>query len=113
MAGSQWVAPIAMVHAYFLQGQPIGKDSINFLDHGSQLIYLSSVTTRLNDDLGTSKAEMKRGDVPKAIECHMIQTGGSHEGAREHIQGLVRDCWKKLNEECLKCCLPKSYVETV
>ncbi|RWR98198.1 trans-ocimene synthase [Cinnamomum micranthum f. kanehirae] len=111
-----WISvggPVAMVHAYFLQGQPIGKDSINFLDNGSELIYWSSVATRLNDDLGTSKAEMKRGDVPKAVECHMIQTGGSHEDAREYIKGLARDCWKKMNEECLKCSLPNSYVETV
>eukprot|EP00268_Persea_americana_P003064 TRINITY_DN1091_c0_g1_i1.p1 TRINITY_DN1091_c0_g1~~TRINITY_DN1091_c0_g1_i1.p1 ORF type:complete len:582 (+),score=87.69 TRINITY_DN1091_c0_g1_i1:342-2087(+) len=111
-----WISvggPVAMVHAYFLQGRPIRKDSINFLDHGSELIYWSSVATRLNDDLGTSKAEMKRGDVPKAVECHMTQTGGSHEDARKHIKGLVRDCWKKMNEECLKCSLPNSYVETV
>ncbi|KAJ8628037.1 hypothetical protein MRB53_021344 [Persea americana] len=111
-----WISvggPVAMVHAYFLQGRPIRKDSINFLDHGSELIYWSSVATRLNDDLGTSKAEMKRGDVPKAVECHMIQTGVSHKDARKHIKGLVRDCWKKMNEECLKCSLPNSYVETV
>ena len=53
-----WISvggPVAMVHAYFLQGRPIRKDSINFLDHGSELIYWSSVATRLNDDLGTSK----------------------------------------------------------
>ena len=56
---------------------------------------------------------MTRGDVPKAVECHMIQTSGSHEDAREHVKALVRDCWKKMNEECLKGSLTSSYVETV
>ncbi|RWR88350.1 trans-ocimene synthase [Cinnamomum micranthum f. kanehirae] len=39
-----------------------------------ELIYWSAVAARLTNDLGTSKAEMKRGDVSKEVECHMIQT---------------------------------------
>ena len=42
---------------------------------------------------------MKRGDVPKSIQCHMYETGGSEEDARKHISYLIGETWKKLNED--------------
>ena len=42
---------------------------------------------------------MKRGDVPKSIQCYMYETGASEEEARKHISYLIGDTWKKLNED--------------
>ncbi|URD96104.1 Myrcene synthase, chloroplastic [Musa troglodytarum] len=52
---------------------------------------------RLCDDLGTSKDELRRGDVPKSIECHMHESGVSEDAAREHIRRLIRGNWKAIN----------------
>ncbi|EOY20311.1 3R-linalool synthase [Theobroma cacao] len=77
---------------------------------GGELIYWSSLITRLADDLGTSKAESARGDVAKSTECYMIETGASKEEARDHIKELMAHSWKKLNEESYKNLLPRSMI---
>ncbi|KAL6328032.1 hypothetical protein AAG906_033299 [Vitis piasezkii] len=43
--------------------------------------------------------ELKRGDVPKSIQCYMYETGASEEDARKHISYLIGETWKKLNED--------------
>ncbi|XP_075488639.1 (-)-alpha-terpineol synthase-like isoform X2 [Primulina tabacum] len=43
--------------------------------------------------------EMERGDIPKSVQCYMNQTGESKEVAEEHVRGLIRTTWKKMNEE--------------
>ncbi|KAK0578340.1 hypothetical protein LWI29_008797 [Acer saccharum] len=43
--------------------------------------------------------EMKRGDVPKSIQCYMHETGASEEEAREHIRGLINETWLKMNKD--------------
>ncbi|XP_010246260.1 PREDICTED: (-)-alpha-terpineol synthase-like [Nelumbo nucifera] len=45
--------------------------------------------------------ELKRGDVPKSIQCYMRETGAPEEIAREHIRGLRAKEWKKMNK-----CMP-------
>ncbi|KAL9413312.1 hypothetical protein AB3S75_041897 [Citrus x aurantiifolia] len=52
---------------------------------------------RLEDDLGTSSDELKRGDVPKSIQCYMHETGVSEDEAREHIRDLIAETWTKMN----------------
>lgn len=47
---------------------------------------------------------MERGDVPKSIECYMKETGASREEAREHVEHMIWETWKKLNEERVKDC---------
>lgn len=42
--------------------------------------------------------ELKRGDVPKAIQCYMNETEASEEEARQYIRTLISQTWKKLNE---------------
>ena len=56
---NSWISvggPAAMVHAYLLQlqGCNLTNNSLDCLKHGSDLIYWSSIITRLADDLGTS-----------------------------------------------------------
>lgn len=41
--------------------------------------------------------EIQRGDVPKSIQCYMHETGASEEAAREHIEDMMRQMWKKVN----------------
>ncbi|KAA8536400.1 hypothetical protein F0562_028878 [Nyssa sinensis] len=43
--------------------------------------------------------ELKRGDVPKSIQCYMHETGVSEKDAREHIRFLISETWKKMNED--------------
>lgn len=42
--------------------------------------------------------ELKRGDVPKSIQCYMNETKASEEEARQYIRILISQTWKKLNE---------------
>ena len=46
--------------------------------------------------------ELKRGDVPKSIQCYMHETGASEEDAREYIKCLIGETWKKMNEDQAK-----------
>ncbi|KAE9464212.1 hypothetical protein C3L33_03880, partial [Rhododendron williamsianum] len=43
--------------------------------------------------------EMKRGDIPKSIQCYMHETGASEKEAREHIKYLIGETWKKMNKD--------------
>ncbi|TXG67807.1 hypothetical protein EZV62_009082 [Acer yangbiense] len=98
-----WVsisAPVILVHAYFLvTNNSITKEDLAYLEEYPNIIRCSSMILRLADDLGTSSDEMKRGDVPKSIQCYMQETGASEEEAREHIQGLICATWLKMNKE--------------
>ncbi|GKU94195.1 hypothetical protein SLEP1_g7721 [Rubroshorea leprosula] len=67
---------------------------------------------RLADDLGTSPDEMRRGDVPKSIQCYMRETGVLEEDAREYIQDLIDKTWKKMNKnEFEPSLLPQTLIE--
>ncbi|XP_068304640.1 probable terpene synthase 9 [Pyrus communis] len=104
--------PGAALHAYLLlQGRNITKTSLDSFKHGSQIIYWSSLMTRLSDDLGTSKAESERGDVAKSVECCMKERGASEEEAQDYINELICYSWKKINEESSKTAIPKSIVK--
>ncbi|KAM1164509.1 hypothetical protein ACFX13_024650 [Malus domestica] len=104
--------PEAILHAYLLlQGRNITKSSLDSFKHGSQIIYWSSLMTRLSDDLGTSKAEGERGDVAKSVECCMKERGVSEEEAQDYINELICYSWTKINEERSKTAIPKSIVK--
>lgn len=42
--------------------------------------------------------EIRRGDVPKSIQCYMNDFQTSEDNAREHIRYLIDETWKKLNK---------------
>ncbi|KAL6326929.1 hypothetical protein AAG906_012536 [Vitis piasezkii] len=99
---NSWISisgPVILVHAYFLVANPITKEALQSLERYHNIIRWSSMILRLSDDLGTSLDELKRGDVPKSIQCYMYETGASEEEARKHISYLIGDTWKKLNED--------------
>ncbi|XP_062151834.1 probable terpene synthase 9 [Alnus glutinosa] len=103
--------PAAIVHAYVLLGCTTSKEALDCFKHDSEPIYWASLITRLSNDLGTSEAESKRGDVAKSIECYMVEESVSKEEAQDHIKRLISYSWKKLNEESAKSSLPKSAVK--
>uniref|UniRef100_M1A6Y1 Monoterpene synthase 2 n=1 Tax=Solanum tuberosum TaxID=4113 RepID=M1A6Y1_SOLTU len=45
----------------------------------------------------TKSDEMKRGDVPKSIQCYMNEKGGFEEDARKHINFMIKETWKLIN----------------
>ncbi|PHT98657.1 Myrcene synthase, chloroplastic [Capsicum chinense] len=92
-------APVILVHAYFLVANPVNKEALHYLeDNYHDIIRRSASILRLANDLGTSSEELKRGDVPKSIQCYMNKTNASEEEARQHIRVLISQTWTKLNE---------------
>ncbi|KAF2284341.1 hypothetical protein GH714_020893 [Hevea brasiliensis] len=77
----------------------ITNDALKCLEEYSNVIRCSSMIVRLADDLGTSSDELKRGDVPKSIQCYMHETGASEAKARDHIRFLISETWNKMNKE--------------
>ncbi|KAF7148595.1 hypothetical protein RHSIM_Rhsim03G0006700 [Rhododendron simsii] len=92
-------APTMLTHAYFLCTNPINMEGLDWLVEYPNIIRWSAIILRLADDLGTSPDEMKRGDIPKSIQCYMHETGASEEDARDHIKYLIGKTWEKMNED--------------
>ncbi|XP_031499347.1 myrcene synthase, chloroplastic-like [Nymphaea colorata] len=98
-----WVSmsgPVFLIHAYFFMQHAIKEDATMDIDHYINLIKKSSITVRLQNDLGTSKDEIERGDVPKCIQCYMKEKSVSEEAARQYVDGLLGNAWKELHKEC-------------
>ncbi|CAK9159816.1 unnamed protein product [Ilex paraguariensis] len=102
--------PIAIFHAYVLLGFPVTENSLNCCKFGSETIYWSSLITRICDDLGTSKAEIARGDVPKSIQCYMFEEKVSEEQAYRHMKSLIISSWSNLNDTIARKSQPQSLV---
>ncbi|KAF6154360.1 hypothetical protein GIB67_026816 [Kingdonia uniflora] len=104
-------APLILVGVYFFVTRNITKEALDEFENYTDLIRCSSMIVRLADDIGTSKDELERGDVPKSIQCYMHDTGASEETAREHIQELIGKTWKKMNKECIAYSpFPQSFI---
>ncbi|XP_065874825.1 terpene synthase 10-like [Euphorbia lathyris] len=97
-----WISisgPVALVHAFFLTKDTVRIDRLKYLKEYPKILRLSSMILRLADDLGTSSDELKRGDVPKSIQCYMNESGASEEEARQYIQSLISETWKEMNKQ--------------
>ncbi|KAI3445260.1 hypothetical protein Pfo_001925 [Paulownia fortunei] len=92
-------APVILSHAFFLVTNPIEKEAVQSLYKYHNIVRCSSMILRLANDLGTSPDEMKRGDVPKSIQCYMNETGAHREEARDYVRFLIHETWKNMNEE--------------
>ncbi|XP_030935583.1 myrcene synthase, chloroplastic-like [Quercus lobata] len=90
--------PNQMVQAYICVTNPLTRETLDYLNEYPNIIRWSSLISRLENDLGTSPDELKRGDVPKSIQCYMNETGASEEDAREYIRCMISATWKKMNE---------------
>ncbi|KAF3776856.1 Myrcene synthase [Nymphaea thermarum] len=92
--------PVLLIHAYFFIQHAIQEDATLDIDRYINLIKKSSMIVRLQNDVGTSEDEIKRGDVPKCIQCHMKEKSVSEEAARQYVDGLIGNAWKELHKEC-------------
>ncbi|KAI3445787.1 hypothetical protein Pfo_002452 [Paulownia fortunei] len=90
-------APVVPSHAYFLVKNPIEKEAVQSLYKYHNTVRCSSMILRLANDLGTSPDEMKRGDVPKSIQCYMNETGAHREEAQDYVRFLIHETWKNMN----------------
>ncbi|KAH9751648.1 TPS27 [Citrus sinensis] len=89
--------PMGTMTSYLSGTNPIIEKELEFLESNQDIIHWPFKILRLQDDLGTSSDEIQRGDVPKSIQCYMHETGASEEAAREHIEDMMRQMWKKVN----------------
>ncbi|KAI3456385.1 hypothetical protein Pfo_013048 [Paulownia fortunei] len=97
-----WVSisgPLLLFHAYFSITDPINKKELRSLEQYPGIIRWPSMVLRLADDLGTASDEIKRGDVPKSIQCYMHDKGCSEEDAREYVKHLIDVTWKRMNKD--------------
>ncbi|KAK8618333.1 hypothetical protein V6N13_132327 [Hibiscus sabdariffa] len=95
-----WISiagPLVASQASLFVTNKINEKELEFLESYPELLHWSSVIFRLQDDLGTSPDELKRGDVAKSIQSYMHGNGVPEEAAREHIKNLMREAWKKVN----------------
>ncbi|GLT50643.1 hypothetical protein SLA2020_241150 [Shorea laevis] len=93
-------APVILHYAYVLISNQITREGLECFEHEyPNVIRWSAMLLRLADDLGTSTDEMKRGDVPKSIQCYMNETGASEKDARVYIWHLIDITWKKMNKD--------------
>ncbi|RDX59103.1 putative terpene synthase 11, partial [Mucuna pruriens] len=89
---------MALVHAVFLIGDGLSKETISMMNPYPRLFSYSGEILRLWDDLGTSKDEQKRGDNACSIQCLMTENNISDENvARKHIRKLIGNLWQELN----------------
>ncbi|XP_059628847.1 (-)-alpha-terpineol synthase-like isoform X3 [Cornus florida] len=100
--GNAWMSisgPLILIYAYFFITKLVTKEALEYLEKYPSILRHTSIAFRLADDLGTSSDELKRGDVPKSIQCYMHETGASEEEARDYIKCLIGEHWKKMNED--------------
>ncbi|KAH7842026.1 hypothetical protein Vadar_000631 [Vaccinium darrowii] len=106
---------LILVHAYLLTETISTKEALKCLEKEYHpLMECSSLIFRLSNDLGTSKAELERGESTNSIFCYMHETGVSEQEARKHISNLIEETWKKMNEERVTADSPfeNSFIET-
>nr|AUG98172.1 monoterpene synthase [Trachyspermum ammi] len=91
--------PVVVIYSYILTCNPIRKEATDYIESLPDIVRLASEIFRLADDFGTSSDELKRGDIPKSIQCYMKDAGVSEEVARTQMIDLMRKKWKQM----MKC----------
>ncbi|XP_028550893.1 terpene synthase 10-like isoform X1 [Dendrobium catenatum] len=76
--------------------------SLEGFDFYPSIIRQSSIIFRLYNDLGTSKGELRRGDVSKSLQCYMKEKHVSELEAQKCMKSIINKCWKELNREWIK-----------
>ncbi|KAH7525553.1 hypothetical protein JRO89_XSUnG0072200 [Xanthoceras sorbifolium] len=89
--------PMLNVNAYLSAANPIIEKELEYLESTPDILQCSSEIGRLQNDLATPSYELKRGDIPKSVQCFMNETGASEEVSRQHIKDQMRQLWKKVN----------------
>ncbi|KAI3935510.1 hypothetical protein MKX01_020795 [Papaver californicum] len=92
------VGYVFLMTAFFAMNQNINDGVIYAFENNHPLLYSSCLLCRLSNDLATSSAEIKRGEVASSIYCYMQETNVSEQDAREHVKGLFMETWKEMNQ---------------
>ncbi|KAI3496880.1 hypothetical protein L1887_39258 [Cichorium endivia] len=92
-------AGVVIMHAYLLTLPSITEEKLSHICRAENMIRQASIIVRLTNDLATSSEELETGDVPKSIQCYMKESGATEVEAREYIEQLIIETWKKLNRE--------------
>ncbi|XP_022158364.1 terpene synthase 10-like [Momordica charantia] len=96
-----WISvsgPLLLVHAYVFTTKSITTEDLEGLEDYPDLIRYSSMIFRLSNDLASSSDEAERGEVANSLQCYMNDTDASEHEARTHIEGLIVESWKKINQ---------------
>ncbi|XP_049385378.1 (R)-linalool synthase TPS5, chloroplastic-like [Solanum stenotomum] len=97
-----WISiatPLVLLHAFIFLINPTTKEALESLNKYPDIIRRCAIINRFVDDLATSSDELKRGDVPKSIQCCMNDKGISEEEARKHINLLIKEMWEVMNKD--------------
>ncbi|KAK1273625.1 putative terpene synthase 13 [Acorus gramineus] len=90
------------VNIFFLLGEQITKESIDYLEGHPTIISSPAMILRLVDDLGKAKDGNQEGFDGSYLECYLKENPNSSvENAKKHMKGMILDAWKRLNKECL------------
>ncbi|KAK1434932.1 hypothetical protein QVD17_00687 [Tagetes erecta] len=102
-------------HTYLSTLPSVSEDTLKQIERAENMIRNACVIVRLINDMGTSPDELERGDVSNSIQCYMHETGATKVEAREYINKLILEAWKKLNQERLAIGfeLPPEFLESV
>ncbi|RWR88224.1 Geraniol synthase, chloroplastic [Cinnamomum micranthum f. kanehirae] len=90
------------MYAFALLGQGLAPESCDFVEKVSDILPLAGMM----DDL-------KRGEVPKSIQCYMHEAGVTEDVARNHIMVLLRETWKKINKSLVESSHPQAFINCV
>ncbi|KAH0697221.1 hypothetical protein KY290_014663 [Solanum tuberosum] len=85
--------PLLSLHVIF----GLTNENLHLCKNCQEIIYHTSLIIRLCNDQGTSTAELERGDVASSIICYMQEENVSEDVAREHIERIILNSWKKIN----------------
>nr|T1RRI8.1 RecName: Full=Alpha pinene synthase, chloroplastic; Short=LvPINS; Flags: Precursor [Lavandula viridis]AGN72805.1 alpha pinene [Lavandula viridis] len=103
--------PMILSQIYFTIASSIEKPELESMYKYHDILYLSGLLLRLPDDLGTALHELKRGDVPKAMQCYMKEKNVPEKEAREHVRFLIREASKQMNTvSAADCPFPDDFV---
>ncbi|KAL7213323.1 hypothetical protein ACSBR2_015939 [Camellia fascicularis] len=100
-----WVSssgPVLSLLAFFSVMEGTTREElVDLLAKSDVLVHCTSMIIRLCNDLGTSAAELERGDAPSSILCFMREANVSEEIARKKIRTTIKDTWNKINHEII------------
>ncbi|GLT83135.1 hypothetical protein SLE2022_014440 [Rubroshorea leprosula] len=93
---------IMLVHVFFLLGQGLKKENVEEIDNNPGIISSVATIFRLWDDLGSAKDENQEGQDGSYVDFYMKEHQGVRvEEARNHVNQMISEAWKQLNQECL------------
>ncbi|KAK4255400.1 hypothetical protein QN277_008404 [Acacia crassicarpa] len=104
---------VFLIHSYFFLNHNFSEQSLQHLDPNHGLLRCPSVIFRLCNDLGTSKAELERGEAASSVVCFKHQSGATEENSHKYVRSLVDGAWKEMNEaKAIESEFSKAFVET-